>query len=66
MALRCQCARVALMPFQQRAVNLFAGIADRAAYSEKWDETALPPINDGACRNLEVQRNLALRHERPR
>jgi hypothetical protein len=61
-----QCPSVALVPFQQGAVNLFAGIANRPAYSEKWDETALPPINDGASRCPQVQRNLTLRHERAR
>jgi len=42
------------VPFQQGAVNLIAGKANRAAYSEKWNDPALPPINDGACRNPEV------------
>jgi len=59
-----QCPGVALVPFQQGAVNLFAGIANRAAYSEIGDDPALSPINKRSGRNLEVQRNLTLRHER--
>ena len=61
---RRQCPGVALVPVHQSTVKLFAGVADRAPNSEIRDETALPPINDGACRNLEIQRNLTLRHER--
>jgi hypothetical protein len=48
------------MPFHQGPVNLFAGIADRAAYSEIWDGPALLPINDGANRNFWVLRHLTL------
>ena len=66
MPLSRQCPGVALVPFQQSAVNLFAGIADRAAYSEIGDDSALSPINKRASRNPEVQRNLSLRHERAR
>ena len=57
---------VALVPVHQSTVKLFAGVADRAPNSEIRDETALPPINDGACRCLQVHRNLTLRHERAR
>ena len=66
MLLSRQRPSVVLVPFQQGAVNLIAGKANRAAYSEKWNDPALPPINDGACRNPEVKRNLTLRHERAR
>jgi hypothetical protein len=58
--LRRQRTGVALVPSQQGAVYLFAGIADRAAYSEKRNAPTLPPVNDGACGNLEVHGNLTL------
>ena len=66
MPLSRQCPGVALVPFQQGAVNLVARITDRAAYPEIRDDPALSPINKRAGRNPEVQRNLTLRHERAR
>jgi hypothetical protein len=35
--------RLVPVPIPQGAVNLFAGVADRVASSENWDNPALPP-----------------------
>jgi hypothetical protein len=52
------------MLMHQGPVNLFTGVADCAPYFEIGDYPPLFPIHDGSHRNLEVQRNLTLRHER--